>query len=440
VADSVYWTNDFDNTIQDAPLAGGGTVETLYGPAHGVNTPRGLAIDPAAGRIYWTNSSDDKIRGAPLDGSGPVDTLYDTGQGVSDPFGVAIDKAAERIYWSQSEWDNGVIGKIRHAPLAGGGPVVTLYDWTQGVFYPSGLAIDPAAGRIYWGEGSGGTIQGAPLAGGGPVVTLYGSAPGVIGTQCVAIDKAAGRIYWANGFGATIQGAPLAGGGTVNSLYDSARGVSFPTGVAIDPNPAAPEHLEPERLEVRDTERFARGAWLRDLFSRPSSPPGRIYWTNGVTPRGIPSPNPSDNTVRGAPLAGGGTVDALYGPAQVSLPTALALLRAPVGTRMPAISWSFIVVLDEGHFGDFRFGGSHSGPLDRRLTCTRGTWAADLPGSLLYRAPQSFAYQWRLNGTDIGGATTAAYTPSAPGTYTCRVTASNRAGSAAQTSPAVTIS
>ena len=67
-------------------------------------------------------------------------------------------------------------------------------------------------------------------------------------------------------------------------------------------------------------------------------------------------------------------------------------------------------------------------------------WAADQPGSFLYRAPQSFVYQWRLNGTDIGGATAAAYTPNSPGTYTCRVTATNRAGSAAQTSATVTLS
>jgi hypothetical protein len=440
VADSVYWTNYFDNTIQGAPLAGGGSVETLYGPAQGMDIPRGLAIDPAAGRIYWTNYGDDTIRGAPLDGSGPVDTLYGPAQGVSDPLGLAIDLAAERIYWSQSEWDNGVVGKIRRAPLAGGGPVVTLYDSTQGVFYPFGVAIDPVAGRIYWAEGSGWTIQGAPLAGGGTVNTLYGPAQGVTGPTGVAIDKAAGRIYWANGPGAAIQGAPLAGGGTVNTLYDSARGVSFPNGVAIDPNPAGPERLELERLEARDTERFAIGAWLRDLFFRRSSPPGRIYWTNGVTTRGGQAPNPSDNTIRGAPLAGGGTVDTLYGPAPLSLPTALALLRAPVGARMPAISWSFIVVLDEGRFGDFRFGGGHSGPLDRQLTCTRGTWAADLLGSFLYRAPQSFAYQWSRDGTDIPGATAANYTPSTPGSYTCRVTATNRAGSAAQTSPAVTIS
>jgi PKD repeat protein len=63
-----------------------------------------------------------------------------------------------------------------------------------------------------------------------------------------------------------------------------------------------------------------------------------------------------------------------------------------------------------------------------------------LSSSFLYRTPQSFAYQWRLNGADIGGANAAQYTATAPGSYTCRVTASNQAGSAAQTSAAMTVS
>jgi PKD repeat protein len=67
-------------------------------------------------------------------------------------------------------------------------------------------------------------------------------------------------------------------------------------------------------------------------------------------------------------------------------------------------------------------------------------WAADLPGSSLYRAPESFAYQWRLGTADIGGATAADYTPTAPGSYTCRVTASNQAGSASQTSASFPVS
>jgi hypothetical protein len=431
LADTIYWI-DFPATIRRAPLAGGGTIDNFYASPPGAwNTASGLAIDPAAGRIYWTSWGDDgtMIRRAPLAGGGPVDVLYDSGDGVSQPFGLAIDKAAGRIYWS-----NGGDDTIRRAPLAGGGPVVTLYDSAHGVSGPRGLAIDPTAGRIYWSNGVTATICGAPLAP-GPVDTLYGPAQGVGGPVGLAIDPAAGRIYWTNWFYVAqgmIRGAPLAVGGSVNDLY----GASVPSGVAIDPNPAAPE-----RLEVRDVERFAIGRWLRDLFSRPSGPPGRIYWSSGSAAHGGEAPTPGDNTVRAAPLAGGGSVDTLYGPAQwLSGPGALALLRAPLGTGPPTISWQF--VLDDGPFRGLEFGGGHSGPLDRQLTCSRGTWAPDLPGCLLYRAPESFAYQWRLNGTDIGAATAAHYTPdpTAPGSYSCRVTATNQSGSATQTSAAVAIS
>ena len=50
--------------------------------------PQWLAIDPAAGRIYfshWNYPQDGRIRHAPLAGGGPVDTLYDSAQGSELP-------------------------------------------------------------------------------------------------------------------------------------------------------------------------------------------------------------------------------------------------------------------------------------------------------------------------------------------------------------------
>jgi hypothetical protein len=148
--------------------------------------------------------------------------------------------------------------------------------------------------------------------------------------------------------------------------------------------------------------------------------------------------HPSNNTIEAAPVAGGGTVDTLYGSAQgVGGPAGLVLLRAPIASAPPTVGWQF--TLTGGGFGGQFFGGSHSSALIQRLGCSRGTWAPDLLGSFLYRAPQSFAYQWRLNGTDIGGATSAQFNPTAPGDYSCRVTATNAAGSAVQTSAAFTV-
>src|SRR5215210_2222746 len=427
LADTVYWINTGDNMIRAAPLGGGGNVDTLYSSGQGVDYGLGIALDPAAGRIYWANYGDSTIRGASLAGGGTVDTLYGSAQGVTDPIKLAVETAAGRLYWS-GDYGNGT---IRRAPVAGGGPVDTLYSPTQGVFAPTGVAIDPAAARIYWSDSAYGTILGAPIAGGGTVNTLYGPAPGgawgppVYGPTGMAIDPAAARIYWSNWSDGTIRGAPLAGGGTVNTLYGQAQGVVHPAGVAIDPAPGGPATILRGPLEGRL--KWAPD-WAQEVFSRffpTRTAPGRIYWAN------------ADNTIRAAPLAGGGTVDTLYGSTQgVSSPSVLALLRAPLGTGAPAITWS--LMLPEQTYGGLGYGGSHSGPLNQRLSCSRGLWASDLVGGFLYRAPDSYSYQWRLNGTDIAGATSANYTPTTPGSYTCRVTASNRAGSTSQMSAAVT--
>jgi hypothetical protein len=212
--------------------------------------------------------------------------------------------------------------------------------------------------------------------------------------------------------------------------------------MAIDANPAQP--LSPDTDRYVTAGWFGRALnWVRDLLTRPTASPGRIYWGNGVTTRGGEAANPNDNRIQGAPLAGSGTVETLYRSAPgtagpVAGPAGLVLLRAPIGTAPPTIGWQF--VLSQGHFGGPFYGGAHSGPLEQRLTCTPGTWAPDLLGSFLYRAPQTFAYQWRRDGTEISGATAAHHTPTAPGSYTCRVTAANQAGSAAQISAAFAVS
>ena len=56
--------------------------------------------------------------------------------------------------------------------------------------------------------------------------------------------------------------------------------------------------------------------------------------------------------------------------------------------------------------------------------------------SLLYRAPESLAYQWSRDGNDLPGAETNSITADPEGSYRCRVTATNAAGATSQTSSA----
>lgn len=70
------------------------------------------------------------------------------------------------------------------------------------------------------------------------------------------------------------------------------------------------------------------------------------------------------------------------------------------------------------------------------LSCSEGTWAPDELGGFLFDAPHSFAYSWTRNGTLISGAASSTISARRGGEYACRVTATNEAGSASQTSPA----
>jgi hypothetical protein len=268
---------------------------------------------------------------------------------------------ADAVYWGNAFDAN----KISFANLdtSAGGDLATTGATVAG---PAGVAIDPAAGRIYWAN-FGGQISFANLdgTGGGDLATTGATVNGPFG---VAVDRAAGRIYWANSAGANkISFAKLDGSGGGGDLATTGATVNAPIGVAIDP--AA----------------------------------GRIYWANF-----------NGNKISFANLNGTGGGDLATFAATVSKPLFPALLRAPSGAGAPAIS-----------------GGS---ALGSTLACSRGSWAPDLVGSFLYRAPRGFAFRWLRDGSQIAGATQSSITASSPGDYRCRVTATNHAGSASQTS------
>jgi DNA-binding beta-propeller fold protein YncE len=114
-----------------------GSAATLF---FGGTNPKGVAIDPAAGKIYW--ASGDGIQVGNLDGSGSPSTLFDEGGQ-----GVAVDPAAGKIYW-------GNFSDVRVGKLDGSGSPSTLFAGV-GAFYVAvqpGPAEPPAAPAAAAGE------------------------------------------------------------------------------------------------------------------------------------------------------------------------------------------------------------------------------------------------------------------------------------------------
>lgn len=371
----------------------------------------GAWLAPAAlgaDSVYAPSGSN--ILVGPLDDSRSPKNLFtgeDSPGGV--PGGVAIDSAAGKIYWSDSGLDLGT-GVIRVGNLDGSGSPENLFPG-EGLAYS--IAVDHAAGKLYWANQHTGEIRVGNLDGTGTPRTLFTVPPPPVccdpgsDLRYIAIDPTAGKIYWSDySYSGRIRVGNLDGSGSPSSLF---IGESTTTGIAVDPA-AGKVYWTTEFRGVRVGNLDGTGS-PKTLFTAANPlalaidpAAGKIYWMDW--PDGLLVGN----------LDGSGTSSNLglaFGIGSFSL------LRSPAGWGAPKVS-----------------GGSRVGSV---LTCSQGLWSSDLPAALPYRAPRSFTYQWSLNGTDIPGATTSSYTASVAGSYRCRVTATNQAGSTAQTSAPHTV-
>jgi hypothetical protein len=374
----------------------------------------------AADRVYWDNGT--TISFANLDGSGGSDLNLTGATTVNGPFGLGVDSSTGRIYWVAS--GNFGAGFVSFANLdgSGAGGDLNTTGATMSTAEPGGAAIDPVARRIYWAGTNAAKISWASLdgGGGGDLTTTGATTTKALG---LAVDPALGKVYWSD-FGATnkIAFAKLDGSGG-SDLNTTGATVSDPAGVAID---AATGKLYWANAAA-NTISFANldgsggggdlattGATVNDPTGVAIDPAaGKIYWANSA-------PASTDaNTISWAKLDGSGGGNLKTTGATVGSASFPVLVQSPRGTGVPAIT-----------------GGSTVGSV---LSCGAASWAADLPGEFLYRAPHTTGFQWTLAGTDIAGATASTLTAFVPGSYGCRATASNVAGTAAQTSASHTV-
>jgi hypothetical protein len=375
----------------------------------------------AADRVYWANdgfTSPNRISYANLDGSGGG-TLNTAGAPSGAPRGVAIDVAASRVYWTIPADGLAGNGQIAFASLddsGGGGAVATTGALLQ---RPNAAAVYPAGGTIYWANEYGDTISFARLDNsGGGNLAISGATVNV--PLAPMVDPTAGRIYWANaGSVNLISYANLDGSGGGN-LNTAGATVDNPHGVAVDPVTQriywANVNGSPQRISYAHLN-GSGGGDLNTAGATVSTPVGvaidpaarRIYWANQV-----------GNSISYANLDGGGGGNLPAPGATLSGSRSPVLLQAPKGTGAPAVT-----------------GGSRPGSS---LTCSPGSWAGDLLGSWLLRAPQALAYSWTRNGEPIAGATGGTLSATRSGQYSCTVSASNPAGRATQKSAAHAVS
>lgn len=370
---------------------------------------------PAAELVYWNNYGDSPatIGFANIDGSGGG-TLNLSGQKIESPEGMAYDTVTNRLFVTS---DNDTIIAIN---LDGSGatsftaPGAPIKD-------PEGIALDPVTRTIYWANVEDDTISWAKLDGsaGG---TLNTSGATVNGFCCrIALDPVAGRVYWVNSSATpnvlSYAKVDNSGGGDLSTAGSTVEpGVE---GLSVDPVGGRIYYLSGDEIGFANLNGSGGGdvSTTGGIFSGPwglgfDPTIARFYWGNESNGEGE-----REDAIGFLNLAGGGgAID--IASTRVYEPQDPIVIKSPAATGAPAIA--------------------RDAKVRSELTCSSGSWGADFPGSFVYRAPRSLAYQWTVDGKVLGSGPET-ITATKAGSYACTVTATNQAGSATQTSAAVNV-
>lgn len=208
--DRLYWTTDgaYPRKVQSAQLDGS-DIQNVIGGAE-VNRPSAIAVDNTSGEIYWSESVAGRIRRKSDDDvtdtvDSGVSSLGDRpGDQVTWALGIALDPAAEKLYWSEL-----TSGTIQRVNLDGTG-AETIVPAGDPCNSPAGVALNPSAGRIYWTDLGCGAIFTANLDG-TKAEAIVTQKDGLIGPRGIAIDPTGRNLYWTDVVTEKIQRAGLDG-------------------------------------------------------------------------------------------------------------------------------------------------------------------------------------------------------------------------------------
>jgi Low-density lipoprotein receptor repeat class B len=226
----MYWTDTNASVIWSANLNGSDAQIVLddFG-----QQPLGIALDVASGKMYWTDA--EGVKRAALDGTKPELLAKGPARGF-----IALDLVAQQMYWADLP-----SGDIKTATMTVE-PAVTNVVTKQSC--PFGIAVDHAGGTVYWldleinefNEKQKCKKEDAILRAnldGSDVQPLL-ERPGAGFGGGLAIDPAAGRLYWSEAEARDIGVSNLDGSQAQTLL---GTGEDIPEGLAVDatdPHPA----------------------------------------------------------------------------------------------------------------------------------------------------------------------------------------------------------
>ncbi len=398
----------------------------------------------ATTQIYFTTWNDFTGRGTvnvtTLGSVGSIQLADTTGlQAMS----VSVDAKAARLYWGGTDGSDGS-SYIRRANVDGSGDAEIWESDTVGNDSLYSLTWDADEESLYWSTvtNSSARVSKGTISGSSVTETSFHTA-----TWAFTVNTANSVVYGAQS-------------GTTNQAISQKRTSNIAIAPIADPPSSATSTFSSAK---------AGQARISSLIANPEG--SALYWTSCMrfldwsTTRTCAgdiysrATTAADGDASTGPINGGTTITGLtsiamdsagclyYGTYDSDSTSSLTyegrVERLDTGAGCPAltpysgtnssVSSLWIVESPSAMTPPTVTGTAETG---NALTCADATWTGDAIGARLSRQPTTArSYVWVKDGSVIGGEASPTYTPTAAGSYACRITAANVAGSTTATSP-----
>jgi DNA-binding beta-propeller fold protein YncE len=204
--------------------SGNGT--TILGLAHGLGSPRGLAVQVPGGDLFIADAAVPAV--FRWNQSSGLVTFADASDGIGSPQGLAFDGAGN-LYLSNA---NNANASILRFDSAGNG--TTILTTADGLGSPRDLAIQAGTGDLFIADAAAQVVWRWNSSSG--LSTFADATDGIGNPEGLAFD-AAGNLYISNASNATasVRRFDVAGNGT--PLLGVSDGLGSPRDLAIQPGP-----------------------------------------------------------------------------------------------------------------------------------------------------------------------------------------------------------
>lgn len=234
---TVYWTN-LDGIYRGAISETGATITLLYDKnvySEADNTI-GIEVDAEGVYIYWSTYSSGVYK-APANGEGPIEQIVQDNN--YDFYDIALDAENEMLYFLaySEDYSTAYINKV---PTDGSASEEEIYSFsTEEIGGVESIKLYVSGDKIYWTDGFYLRVMEGSIEGSTDPQVLFDDSDGLNYPSGIAVDSENGKIYIADygvPLGATDQIliGNLDGSGALSTLVAAGDNVKTPYDMEID--------------------------------------------------------------------------------------------------------------------------------------------------------------------------------------------------------------